>query len=151
LNVDGSCSGDPIRAGFGGVFRDTTGTYIAGYSGHITQSQDILFVELTALYHGLRLAISLNFEELVCYSDSLLAMNLIKEDLNQFHVYVVLIQNIKDIMSSLHVNLHHTLREGNHCADFMTKLGASNDGNLTLHLQRTFGLCLGRMNWESSS
>ena len=60
-------------------------------------------------------------------------MNLIKEDLNQFHVYVVLIQNIKDIMSSLHVNLHRTLKEGNHCADFMAKLGASNDDNLTLH------------------
>jgi len=75
----------------------------------------------------------LNFEELACYSDSLLAVNLIKEDLNQFHVYAVLIQNIKDIMSSLQVNLHHTLREGNQCADFIAKHGAANDGNLTLH------------------
>ncbi|XP_039686543.1 uncharacterized protein [Medicago truncatula] len=133
FNVDGSCLGVPIRAGFGGVFRDNTGTYIAGYSGYISHSQDILFAELTALYQGLRLAVNLNCEELACYSDSLLAVNLIKDDLNYFHVYAVLIQNIKDIMVSRNFNLHHSLREGNQCADFMAKLGASSDVELTLH------------------
>jgi len=38
LNVDGSCLGVPIRAGFGDVFPDNTGTYIAGYSGYISHS-----------------------------------------------------------------------------------------------------------------
>jgi len=133
LNVDGSCNGDPIRTGFRGVFRDRTGTFIVGYSGSITHSQDILFAELTALYQGLRLTISFNCEELTCYSDSLLVVNLIKEELNQFHVYVVLIQNIKDIMSSRNYYLHHSLRKGNQCADFLPKLGASNDIELSIH------------------
>jgi len=115
LNVDGSCLGVPIRAGFGGVLSDNTGTYIAGYSGYISHSQDILFAELTALYHGLRLAISFNCDELTFYSDSLLAVNLIKDDLNHFHLFDVLIQNIKDIMVSRNFNLHHSLREGNQC------------------------------------
>jgi len=133
LNVDGSCNGDPIRAGFGGVLRNHSGTCIAGFSGFISHSQDILFAELTALYQGLKLAISFNFEELACYLDSLLTVNLIKEDLNQFHVYAVLIQNIKDLMSTRNFSLLHSLREGNQCADFMAKLGASNDVELSIH------------------
>ncbi|XP_024628653.1 uncharacterized protein [Medicago truncatula] len=117
LNVDGSCLDVPIRTGFGGVFRDNTGTYIAGYSSYISHSQE--FAELTALYQWLRLAINLNCEELTCYSDSLLAVNLIKDDLNHFHVYVVLIQSI---MVSRNFNLHQSLIEGNQCANFMAKL-----------------------------
>lgn len=131
LNVDGSCSSVLVRAGFGGVFRNHSGTYIAGFSGHI--SQDILFAELAALYQSLKLAISFNFDELVCYSDSLLTVKLIKEDLNHFHVYVVLIQNIKDLMVSRHFTLLHYLREGNKCPDFMAKLGVSNDVKLSIH------------------
>jgi len=133
LNVAGSCNGDPIRIGFGGVFRNHSGTYLAGFSGTISHSQDILFVELTTLYQGLMLAISFNYEELACYSDFLLTVNLIKDDLNHFHVYVVIIQNIKDLMSSRNFSLHHSFREGNQCADFMTKLGGLNDVELSIH------------------
>jgi ribonuclease HI len=133
LNVDGSCLGDPIRTGFRGVLRNHSGTYISSFSGFINNSQDILFAELSALHQGLKLAVSLNYEELVCYSDSLLTVNLIKEDVSQFHVYVVIIQDIKDILSSRNFSLHHSLREGNQCADFMAKLGASTDDVLTIH------------------
>jgi hypothetical protein len=52
----------------------------------------------------------------------------------------VLIQNIKDIISVKNFSLHHTLREGNQCADFMAKLGASNDDNLTIHANPPEGL-----------
>jgi len=30
-------------------------------------------------------------------------------------------------------SLHHSLREGNQCADLMAKLGASSDVELTIH------------------
>jgi len=133
LNVDGSWNGDPIRTGFGRIFRNNAGTYIAGYLGSISHTHDILFAELTALYHGLKLAISFNCEELACYSDTLLVVNLIKDDLNHFHVYVVLIQNIKDIMSTSNFSLQHSLIEGNQCADFLAKLRASNDDELSIH------------------
>ncbi|AES88910.1 hypothetical protein MTR_4g064720 [Medicago truncatula] len=45
----------------------------------------------------------------------------------------VLIQNIKDLMSSGTYSLLHSFREGNQCADFMAKLGASNDVELSIH------------------
>jgi hypothetical protein len=74
LNVDDSCLGTPIRAGFGGIFRNTHGFYLAGFSRHIPNSSDILLAELTAIFHGLRLAIDMGLDELVCYSDSLLSV-----------------------------------------------------------------------------
>jgi hypothetical protein len=94
---------------------------------------DILLAKLTTLYQGLVLADSLNFNELAYYSDSLLTVNLIKQDLNHYHVYVVLIQNIRDLISSRNYSLHHSLREDNQCADFMAKIGASNDVDLLIH------------------
>ena len=133
LNVDGSCSGNLIRTGYGGIIRKHSGSFISAFSGYINHSYDILFAELTALHQGLILATNLNYEEVACYSDSLLSVNLIKEDLNQFHVYVVLIRNIKDLLSSRNYSLHHSLREGNQCADCLAKLGASNDDELIIH------------------
>jgi len=35
LNVDGSCLGTPLRAGFGGVVRNDAGFYLSGFSGYI--------------------------------------------------------------------------------------------------------------------
>jgi len=60
LNVDGSCNGVPIRTGFGGVIRNSSGNFIYGFSVFIKSSQDILFAELTTLHQGLILAINLN-------------------------------------------------------------------------------------------
>jgi ribonuclease HI len=140
LNIDGSCSGDPIRTAYGGILKDHSGSFISIFSGFINHSQDILFAELSALYQGLILAINLNYEGVTCYSDSLLTVNLIKEDLNHFHVYAVLIQNIKDLLSSRNFSLHHSLRQGNQCADFLAKLGASNDVDLAIHSNPPEGL-----------
>lgn len=53
LNVDGSCLGSPIRAGFGGVLRNYASFYLSGFSGYIHNSSDILQVELLAIYQGL--------------------------------------------------------------------------------------------------
>jgi ribonuclease HI len=133
LNVDGSCLGTPIRAGFGGIIRNTHGFFLSGFSGYISSSSDILFAELTAIYRGLRMAIDMGLDDLICYSDSLLSVNLINGNTPSYHTYAVLIQDIKDMLQDSNFTLHHTLREGNHCADFMAKLGASSADDFTMH------------------
>lgn len=45
----------------------------------------------------------------------------------KFYVYSVLIQEIKELIMQLNVTVCHILREGNRCADFMTKLEASSN------------------------
>jgi ribonuclease HI len=76
--VGGRYLGSPVRFGFGGIIRNTFGHYLAGFSGFIPESSDIFLVELCAIYKGLMLARDMSIEELVCYSDSLHCVNLIK-------------------------------------------------------------------------
>jgi len=133
LNVDASCIGSPPRAGYSGVLRNSAGLFISGFYGFIPNSTDILLAELTAIHQGLNLAIDLNVSDLMCYSDSLLVVHLIRNDTSRFHIYAVLIQNIKDLLVNRNISLHHTLREGNQCADFFAKLGATSDSHLVVH------------------
>jgi ribonuclease HI len=79
LNVDDSCLGSPIRSGFGDIIRNTSGQYLAGFSGFIQGSSDILLAELYAIYKGLLLAKDINIDDLVCYSYSLHCVNLIND------------------------------------------------------------------------
>jgi len=88
---------------------------------------------VTAIYHGLHLAIDMGLDDLICYSDSLLSINLITVDTPRFHIYAVLLQDIKDLLRNCNFTLHHTLREGNQCADFLAKFGASSADVFTVH------------------
>ncbi|PNX97264.1 S-like ribonuclease [Trifolium pratense] len=63
------------------------------------------------------------------YSDSLHCVNLIKGPPVKYHIHVVLIQDIKELLSQTNVSLHHRLREENQCAGFFAKLGASSDAD----------------------
>jgi len=134
LNVDGSCLGTPIRAGYGGLIRNNAGLFLSGFSGFLQDSTCILLAELTAIHKGLRLAVDMGLEDLVCLSDSQLSVNLITEEVSKFHAYAVLIQDIKDILACHNFTIQHTLREGNQCADFMAKLGDSSNVDFLEHL-----------------
>lgn len=127
LNVDGSYLGTPTRAGYEGIIRNSAGFYITGFSGYLAASTDILFAELSAIHRGLLLAVESDYEEMVCYSDSMLSIKVVTEQDSNFHAYVVLIQDIKDLLSSRNFSIHHCLREGNQCADFLAKLGANSN------------------------
>jgi hypothetical protein len=78
--------------------------------------------------------------ELVSYSDSLHCVNLIKGTQVKYHIHVVLIQDIKELLSQANVSLHHTLREWNKCADLFAKLGASSDVDLLTHTSTPEGV-----------
>jgi len=99
----------------------------------ISHPDDILLAELTAIYHGLRMAIDMSIDDSACYSDSLLSISLIKGDTPHYHIYDVLIQDIKDMLASNNFSVHHTLIEGNQSADFMVKLGSASDVGFIIH------------------
>ncbi|PNY07744.1 replication A1-like protein [Trifolium pratense] len=83
----------------------------------------------TYYLQSLTLAKNMAIDELVCYFDSLHYINLIKGPNINYHVYVVLIQDIKELVSQSNTTLCHALREGNNCADFLD----SSDSDLTTH------------------
>ena len=133
LNVDGSCLDTPIRASFGGLISNNTGFFLSGFFGFLQDSMCILLAELTTIHKGLRLASDMGLEDLVCYSDSLLSVNLISVQVSKFNAYAVLVQDIKDILATRNYTIRHTLREGNYCTDFMAKLGATSNIELCVH------------------
>jgi hypothetical protein len=45
----------------------------------------------------------------------------------------VLTQDINELLSQTNVSLYHTLKEGNQCANFFAKLGASSDADFLTH------------------
>jgi len=89
---------------------------------------------------GLQLARNLNIVDVVCYSDSLHYVSLINGPAMVYHAYATLIQDIKDLVRLGNAPILHTLREGNHCADFLVKLGASMDPTLSNHATPLDGL-----------
>jgi hypothetical protein len=106
------------------IIRNIFGHCFAGFSGFIQGSYDILFAGLYTIYKACLLARDMNIDELVCYSDSLHCVNLIKGPQIRYHIRVILIQNINELLSQTNVSLYHTLREGNQRVDLFLKLGA---------------------------
>ncbi|GAU16633.1 hypothetical protein TSUD_325830 [Trifolium subterraneum] len=134
LNVDESCLGSPIRSRFGGIIRNTFGHYLAGFSGFIPRSSDILLVGLYAIYKSILLPKDMNIDDLACNSDSLHCVNLIKGPRVSYHIHAVLIPDINESLSQINVSLNHTLTEGNQCADLFAKLKASLDADFLTHV-----------------
>lgn len=132
LNVDGSSFGSPGRSGFGGIFRNSSGEWISGFTGFCGVSTN-LNAELLAIYHGFMIAWRAGYTHVICEYDSLSALALINEGVNSFHPFgplIFQIQSLKSLQWSLFIQ--HTLREGNECAEWMAKTGASRDDDLKI-------------------
>ncbi|KAJ1385496.1 Ribonuclease H domain [Sesbania bispinosa] len=130
LNVDGSSLGNPCLAGFGGLVRDHKGEWILGFMGGVGMS-DILQVELLAILHGLRLVWNCGYRRVRCFTDSMLALKLIKNTTSLLHQYAPIIVDIKHWMAQdWSLSIVHILREGNQCANHLAKLGSSSNSRL---------------------
>lgn len=57
--------------------------------------------------------------DLVCYSDFLHCINILNDPPRRYHVYVVLIQDIKELLEQENAMMNHTLPKENQCADFL--------------------------------
>jgi ribonuclease HI len=130
LNVDGSMIGSLQSAGFGGLLRNNFGNFIKGFFGTASQ-QSVLYVEVMAILHGLELCWSNGYRKITCYSDSLQVVSLIKNGVSPHHRFANEIHQVRQLLNKdWSVSVHHTLREGNACADLLAKMGAS--ANLSL-------------------
>jgi hypothetical protein len=76
LNVDGSLLNETSKAGYSGL-RDNHGDFIWGYYGAVIMP-NILFTEIMASWHGLKLCWENGYRKVLCCSVSLLAVNLIR-------------------------------------------------------------------------
>ena len=124
LNTDGSTLGNPGPANAGGLIRDTNGMWIRGFSRYIGTTNSFA-VELWGLRDGLDLARKLDISKLIVEVDVKAVVDIILTDntlILDSHPYSALIQDCKYMIQSFEeASLHHIHREGNFCADILSK------------------------------
>ncbi|KAJ1382015.1 Ribonuclease H domain [Sesbania bispinosa] len=119
LNVDGSVQLG--KASYGELLRDDKGSWITDFWDNLGQSE-ILHAELQAIYYGLNMCWEKGYMFINCYSDFLLAVNLIKETPGIHRRHATLLAAIQGLMKrAWFVSNSHLLREGNTCADYLAK------------------------------
>jgi len=90
---------------FGDLFRNYVEFYLSGFFGFTKNRADILQAGLLAIYHGLLQAKEMAIADFVCYSDSLQCINFIKDPPMKFHIYALLIQDIKELTDQINVTI----------------------------------------------
>jgi len=124
LNVDGCCNGNPGNAGYGGLFRDVEGKWLGGFYGSLGLATNVR-AELYAICQGLIAAWDLGYRTMLVETDSLEAINLIKEANIEDCAYSGLLADIRSLMQrNWSLDLIHSLRQDNACANMLSKLGA---------------------------
>jgi len=142
LNVDGSALTNLGKVGFGGLVHNHDGTFQFGFYGSVGLS-NILHAEIQALLVGIKQCWQTEFRKVMCFSDSLHVVQLVKEGTSQFHHYANELEIIQDFMKKdWTISLHHTFREGNACADVLAKLGATNVDPLIVLQEPPYSLSL---------
>ncbi|MCI09046.1 ribonuclease H protein [Trifolium medium] len=97
LNVDGSLLGSPQSTGFGRLVRNSDGTFLGGFYGVATQAS-ILYADIMALLHGLELCWDKGFRRVICFSDSLQTVTLVKNGVSPYHQFANEIVSIRQLL-----------------------------------------------------
>jgi ribonuclease HI len=124
INTDGAAIKNPSRAAVGGIFRNSDGACLGGFSQFIGPA-DALFAELTAAMNAIELAASKGFSNVWLESDSQLVIMAFNSKLvvpwelkNRWENCLQLTYNMRFCAS-------HIYREGNTCADSLANFGLS--------------------------
>ncbi|KAF7807156.1 ribonuclease H [Senna tora] len=131
VNVDGASKLDSSqRASCGGVARDHSGHFVAGFVKNLG-SCNALHAELWSVMMGLDLAWEIGARKVVIEVDSLLAHQLIYGQVPDLHPCASLVANIHHLIArNWAVEISHVLREANKVADAMA--GCAPGGSLEL-------------------
>lgn len=132
LNCDGIVTGAGMNASCGGLLRDEDGHFIFGFAPNLG-SCSILAAELWGIFHGLRMAWNRGFQNIVVYSDSKNAIDLLTAGCVRSHAYFNLIEAIHRIhQGSNSIRWKHILREANQVANCLAKFGLDLDSQFRI-------------------
>ncbi|MCH88087.1 ribonuclease H protein [Trifolium medium] len=127
VNVDGSSLSNTGRSGFGGLMRNNNGEWLLGFFG-FSFITTCLAAELYLILHGLHMAYDVGHKDIIIESYSMEALNLIMSEAQPLHPYAPLISQISQLRCQDWVaSFQNTLRQGNECADWLVKHGASSE------------------------
>ncbi|GLU17060.1 hypothetical protein SLE2022_334570 [Rubroshorea leprosula] len=132
LNTNGSVIGNPGLGGCGGVFRDSQGQWVLGFTRNIGFTT-ALATELWAIRDGLQLAFNLHFNHIIIETDYYVAFQLIFTAPNPHHPHGILILDCRALLNKIpHARLRHVFRESNMVANTMAKRGVQPSSNFAI-------------------
>nr|KYP65750.1 Putative ribonuclease H protein At1g65750 family [Cajanus cajan] len=125
LNVDGCWFSDQSRLGFGGLIRDVSGHWLAGFSGNFSHGDPSL-TELLAILEGLKIAWHMGFKTVQCMIDSMdIVQSLLHRDQAYLHSHASYLFDIFSLVDKpWTMNFLWIDRDRNCSADALAKLGA---------------------------
>lgn len=131
LNVDGSCYTSTGFYGAGGLIRDCDGNHIVDFSANVGKV-GVIGAELFAIRQGLMICSELGFNSVCCESDSMEPVHLcLLPSIPPHHRFAALIADIHHLLRQRwNCNLSHILREGNACADQLSKFGVNQEDSI---------------------
>lgn len=133
INTDGSYVKSANVGAAGGLIRDHEGNWLCGFTAHLHDVSSSLEAELKGVKIGLVSALSSGFLDVELESDCLAAVEYITLNYRCFH-FQDLVDECKELLKKFrNVRVHHVYREGNHCADFLSKFGLRQESKLLYH------------------
>jgi ribonuclease HI len=134
LNTDGASKGGQ-NAGCGGVFRGDKGEWICGFSKGLG-SCSAYVAELWGVFEGLKLARSNGYRKVELHIDSSSVVSSISRDQGGNVVGPTLLHNIRRLIDQdWEVQVRHSFREANACADALANMACDSGFSLTLYEQ----------------
>ncbi|XP_072087871.1 uncharacterized protein [Arachis hypogaea] len=123
VNVDGSFYSQNGNAACGGIFRDNLGRFVKDFACNLG-SYSIMHVELWGIIKGLQIAIDNGYNRIVIESDSMMAINFIKEEYPRHRPCFPLLDDINVLSRRLaYVAWKHILHEANNVVDILARKG----------------------------
>ncbi|KAE8692339.1 hypothetical protein F3Y22_tig00110840pilonHSYRG00107 [Hibiscus syriacus] len=132
LNTNGASKGNPGVAGIGGLLRSASGECIIGFAAHLGICTSVA-AELYAIRIGLSIAWKYGYCNAVCEVDAQVVLHLLESGNASTHPLGVITDDIR-ILKARNWNLtfQYTFREGNFCADSLSKMGCDLDEDLAV-------------------
>lgn len=130
LNTDGAFKSSNAA---GGLIRNSNGSWVKGFVKNIGSS-DSFQAELWGIFEALKLALSLQIDHLIIEADSTAAITSLQQQDQENHPSWALISNCQSLMTCFSAyHIHHVLREGNKCADYLANLACDfSEGTIIL-------------------
>lgn len=134
LNTDGSAIGNLGLAGAGGILRNHSGGWISSFSLHLGLASNNM-AELAAVRQGLAIAWDRGFKFIQLELDSSVVLTwVIEKNANYPTNMIPLICDFENLMDrDWEVQVLHTYREANTCADALAKRGAHQQHILSVY------------------
>ncbi|KAH0698803.1 hypothetical protein KY284_013018 [Solanum tuberosum] len=118
-NTDGASKGNPGVSSYGFCIRNENGDLLYAEAKRIGITTNMV-AELTGIWQALRYCKAQGYDHIKLETDSLSLKNMIRKEWRIPWELNERIEEIHELMNTLHIHIQHIFREANQLADFIT-------------------------------